>query len=823
MDAIFSAILEMSLSASVIAIAVILLRPLLRKAPKWLTCALWALVALRLLCPLALESPVSLMPDTAPVAQQVISLQPEAAIVDTGAVIPQQNGLTVHIQSDIPEEPFQFRFWMGWAVGVAGMLVYLLVSFLTVRRRVAAFLDIAPGVRQCDNIDTPFILGLFRPVIYLPSGLPEDSREYVLAHERAHLRRCDHLWKPLGFLLLSLHWFNPVLWLSYILLCRDIELACDEKVIKTMDDSEKTSYSQALLDCSIRQRFVTACPLAFGEVGVKARVKSILSYKKPAFWIILVALVAGIGLGIFFLTDRPEEDPEITKASFEAVVQYTDIDGLLEVQVLDPDGNYKLFIRADGLELPALKKGDRIFATYDAADSLADGVVSTVIDLGILEEPPIADLEKHLEGTVIAVEGNSMQVQERLGTTTINYYVNLKGHSVKPKPGDKVMVHYYPGDDPKKLEQVKDIRITEVADWGVTLRVSDVTATTLTLWVGVASGFPRELTTTDAICLQKAEGDTWVDVIPFPDGTLSSGFHPLSDGDIFTIDWTTVYHPLEPGTYRLHKPIRYREEARVYTIDFTVPLPLSADLEEAVSQTVRYYISKRLVNPPHPHDKTMEQIPQANSTGFLDDPTTTLTEGKTYEQIAVSHSVIAQDQLGTEYRLIVAAYCRGYNNRQLADSIHCTMRLVFQQNQDGTFAATSCMIPTQLSGQADAELLFGPELAKQLREDWMLWDSLAAACDAQVESGVLTVKGFGRTFSTGSLEATLIENAISSGKKLKKAYSDDYVSTIFVGDTVYYFYFKAGIIHNATEDIYIQLTKEGSNTVSTIFQTTTEE
>ena len=727
MDAIFSAILEMSVSASVLALLVMLLRPFLKKAPKWMVCALWALVALRLLCPFSLESNISLMPDTRQITQQVISLQPEVSIVDTGEVIPQQNGLTVQIQSDIPEKPFVFRFWMAWAIGVAGMLVYLLVSFLTVRRRVSVFWEEEPGVRQCDNIDTPFIFGLLRPMIYLPSSLPPESRDYVLAHERAHLKRCDHLWKPLGFLLLSLHWFNPVMWLSYILLCRDIELACDEKVIRAMDDSEKTAYSQALLNCSVQQKLVTACPLAFGEVGVKARIKSILSYKKPAFWIILVALLAAIGLGIFFLTDRPEKEPETEIASIEAIVTSTAVSDLLEVQLLDADGSYMLFIRTDGLELPVLHKGDRIFLTYDRSEDLSDGVLSSVIDLGILEEPPIADLERHLEGTVLAVESDYMQVQVSTGSATVNYYVNRKGHAAEPKPGDRVMIHYLPGNDPTKLDQVQDIRIIGQTDSG---GASDMT--------------PTEL-------------------------------HPTTD------------------------------------------------LDAAVNQTVRYYISRRLVNPPAPHDKTMEQIPQATSTGFLDDPTTTLTEGKTYEQIAVSHSVIAQEQLGTEYRLVIAACCRGYNNRQAADSLQCSIRLVLRQNEDGAFTATSCMIPTQLSGQADAELLFGQEIAKQLREDWMLWDSLENACDKQVEGGVLTVKGFGRTFAPGSMEASLIENAINAGRKLKKAYEDGYVSTLFLGDTVYYFYFNAGIIHNATDDLYTQLTKEGTQTINTIFQATDEE
>jgi hypothetical protein len=280
---------------------------------------------------------------------------------------------------------------------------------------------------------------------------------------------------------------------------------------------------------------------------------------------------------------------------------------------------------------------------------------------------------------------------------------------------------------------------------------------------------------------------------------------------------------LEPGTYRLHKPVRCGEEAKVYTIDFTVLLPLVTNLDDAVSQTVRYYASRRLTNPPTPHDKTMEQIPQRNATGFLDDPSTTLEVGKTYQQITVSHFVLDHMKSGNTHTLSIAVFCKGYNHRQEADSCRCSMRLVLQENADGTFTPTSCMIPTQLTAQADAEFLFTEAIAQRLREDQMLWDSLENACDQQVTGGLLKVKGFGKTFQPGSTEAKLIENAIASGKKLKKPHSDSYVSTLIVGDTVYYFYFNAGIIHNATDDLYTQLTKEGTQTINTIFQATDEE
>ena len=192
-----------------------------------------------------------------------------------------------------------------WLVGMAAMLVYMLVTYLRVRGKVTEAVKIEGNVYECDHVDTPFILGVIRPRIYLPSSMSDSDRAFVIAHEKAHLRRLDHVWKPLGFVLLTVYWFNPLLWLGYILLCRDIELACDEKVIKELGADIKKQYSEALINCSVPRRAISACPLAFGEVGVKGRIKSVLSYKKPAFWIILVAVVALVVTGVCFLTDPP--------------------------------------------------------------------------------------------------------------------------------------------------------------------------------------------------------------------------------------------------------------------------------------------------------------------------------------------------------------------------------------------------------------------------------------------------------------------------------------------------------------------------------------
>ena len=298
---IFPTILRMSLSAGVLALVVLALRLALGKAPKWVRCLLWALVAVRLLCPILPESRASLMPrSTLPATVDTTHPAVEFETPQAPAVSPPEG------ETDAPvsrEAPLRQSLPILWAAGVLVMLLYAAGSYLRLRRRVRVSVPLDERVQLCDEIDTPFILGVLRPRIYLPSGLAEPQRAHVLAHERAHLARRDHWWKPLGFVLLAVHWFNPVLWLAYVLLCRDVELACDERVVRGLDREGIAGYSQALLACGAARARIAACPLAFGEVGVKQRVKNVLYYKKPAFWIVCTAIVACIAAGICFLTE----------------------------------------------------------------------------------------------------------------------------------------------------------------------------------------------------------------------------------------------------------------------------------------------------------------------------------------------------------------------------------------------------------------------------------------------------------------------------------------------------------------------------------------
>ena len=345
---LFVGSLNLAVAASWLIVVLLLLRPLLKKlAPKWVLCALWALVAVRLVCPVALQSdlsvyrlagdavqssgqvtyfqdtgfcgdvryrPATLLPG---VSAETPSSTPDSTVPDATTAadaIPQPQMPARSVDMNLPS--------ILWAVGIYVMLMLALAGYLSLREDVAASIPLEGNVYLCDSIKSPFILGMFRPRIYLTSGMDEAARVCVLRHERAHLRRGDHLWKPLGFLLLAVYWYKPLVWAAYILFCRDMELACDERVIRDMAAEERATYSQALLDCSRGRHWVAACPLAFGEVGVKTRVKAVLWYKKPAFWAVLAAVVVCAVVAVCFLTNpkgTENEEPDLSLANYHNV------------------------------------------------------------------------------------------------------------------------------------------------------------------------------------------------------------------------------------------------------------------------------------------------------------------------------------------------------------------------------------------------------------------------------------------------------------------------------------------------------------------------
>ena len=333
MSGIFLKLLNLSISASWLVLVVLALRLVLKRAPKWVNVLLWGMVALRLMLPFSIESALSLIPSAETLSPEVVQFDPAPTITSGVTII--DNAVNPSLSESFAAAPltsvnplYVWTYLAGWVwlIGLAAMLLYALVSYLRLRRRVSASIRLWENIYVCDEVPSPFILGIVRPRIYLPSALDEAQRGSVLSHERAHLARRDHWWKPLGFALLAVYWFNPLLWLAYTLLCRDIELACDERVLRGMDAGQVKDYSSALLACSVPRRMLAACPLAFGEVGVGARVKNALRYKKPAFWVVAASVAVCVVVAVCFLTNpRTDTDAAGLVGFHREQVTYADV------------------------------------------------------------------------------------------------------------------------------------------------------------------------------------------------------------------------------------------------------------------------------------------------------------------------------------------------------------------------------------------------------------------------------------------------------------------------------------------------------------------
>ena len=313
MNELFLKIINMSISASWLVLAVLILRFVLKKAPKWINVLLWGIVAIRLIFPFSFESTLSLIPsaetiplnigmDTTPTINSGISAINNAV----NPIISQSNTPMAGASVNLLQITIGIYEYI-WIFGMIALALYTAISYWRLRRKVDTAVRYKDNIFQSENVSFPFVLGIIKPRIYLPFKMNGQYLEYVVAHEQAHICRKDHWWKPLGFLLLMIHWFNPLMWLAYVLLCRDIELACDEKVIKELGNEQRGDYTQALVACSVNRRMIAACPLAFGEVSVKERVKSVMNYKKPAFWVIIISVIVCVGVAVCFLTN-PKQD-----------------------------------------------------------------------------------------------------------------------------------------------------------------------------------------------------------------------------------------------------------------------------------------------------------------------------------------------------------------------------------------------------------------------------------------------------------------------------------------------------------------------------------
>ena len=395
MSGIFLKLLNLSISASWLVLVVLALRLVLKRAPKWVNVLLWGMVALRLMLPFSIESALSLIPSAETLSPEVVRFDPAPTITSGVELI--DNAVNPSLSESFAAAPlasvnplYVWTYLAGWVwlIGLAAMLAYALVSYLRLRRRVSASIPLRENIYVCDEVPSPFILGIVHPRIYLPSALDEAQRGSVLSHERAHLARRDHWWKPLGFALLAVYWFNPLLWLAYTLLCRDIELACDERVLRGMDAGQVKDYSSALLACSVPRRMLAACPLAFGEVGVGARVKNALRYKKPAFWVVAASVAVCVVVAVCFLTN-----PERATMKWAKSLRVEDV-ARIELHVMPQaiDKQYKDLDTEEIAEAVALinKSGGRYVRSMEPLDggstalyvTTTDGVRHTVVNNG---------------------------------------------------------------------------------------------------------------------------------------------------------------------------------------------------------------------------------------------------------------------------------------------------------------------------------------------------------------------------------------------------------------------------------------------------------
>ena len=403
MSALFLKILNMSVCASWIAAAVLVLRFCLKRAPKWVNVLLWGFVAARLICPVSIESVLSLIPRADAISSAVLTAprQTAAAPVIGGAAA--AGAAANPLQTWIP-----ILAWV-WLAGVVVLFLYTTVSTLRLRRKVCEAVRLRGNIYQSEQVASPFVLGTFQPRIYLPYRMGSRDQQHVIAHEQAHLRRGDHLWKPLGFLLLTIHWFNPLMWLSYVLLCRDIELACDEKVIKELGFEQRADYMQALVSCSVSRRRIAACPLAFGEIGVKERVKSVMNYKKPTFWIILLAIITCVVLAVCFLTDpvasKTEQPSDPAVSNTEATPDPADTAPEEPAQPTEQDDNLSA-------EQEAMK--DELSAAEEADNSVLDELIGKAV---------LDHYADAVQPGQIHVESHVVLAEDRRGTETVTVYL----------------------------------------------------------------------------------------------------------------------------------------------------------------------------------------------------------------------------------------------------------------------------------------------------------------------------------------------------------------------------------------------------------------
>lgn len=536
MEALFLKLVNMSITASWLVLAIIAVRLIFKKAPKWILCLLWGLVAVRLICPFSIESSLSLIPDTEPLSY--VTADTAAAVKQAdGDILDSEWNVIVEVRDGIrtyPEKEQEqaqgllYFFSRIWLVGFGLMLVYTAVSYYLLQKKVATAIPLKRGIKQSEYVDSPFVLGMIRPVIYLPFGMIEEDMAYVIAHEQAHIRRRDHWWKPFGFLLLSVYWFNPVLWVAYILLCRDIEAACDEKVIREMDKDGRRAYSTALLNCSVHRRRIAACPLAFGEIGVKTRVKSVMNYKKPAFWVILIAVVISIAVAVCFLTN-PKDVLPVT----------------VDVDYIGRNWADLKFVLDD---------------TYAEGEiQIGDEYILEVQEQGIWRE--VENLSgKQPAQQVIAVRSDSADFDSWTSINWEEYYGRLSDGTFRLRKD----VTIKKGSDDSETQPIYvEFTIGGTADDYVTYTLEDISPTGAKLYEHekVTDEFQLIYDGSEGIWLESYRDGQWTYVEPteYIEPILKKDRHYIHQliypSDYIQLDWSALYGELSDGTYRIAQEV----------------------------------------------------------------------------------------------------------------------------------------------------------------------------------------------------------------------------------------------------------------------------
>lgn len=442
MGDIFLKLLNMSITAGWLILAVLCIRLLFRKIPKWVNCLLWGVVAIRLICPFSIESQFSILPSTEPIKSSTVvegevqnyipSIDSRLTIVEN-TINPMLTETFAYNESDsaAPLQIVTYAAGLVWCCGMVLLIIFAMGSAVKLHKLVKEAVCVRDNIYICDVVKSPFILGIFRPRVYLSSALREREMDYILAHESAHLKRKDHWWKALGYLLLCIHWFNPLCWMAYSLLCKDIELACDEKAAKDMTFHEKKEYSKVLLSCARQRSLIMVCPLAFGEVGVKERVKSVLNYKKPTLWIMIATVAVLVILAVCFLTNPTREYQiriTIPAGSTEAFC-YSD-------EEISPKGNTLTFYAGEGLgdtEIALLPVEVREENAYDEPAYITPGM------------PVKMDVEK---GAWFKIGVNVQNTTDE----SMDVYVSVKNvevriASVKEVGGSSLSTEQTPGEE----------------------------------------------------------------------------------------------------------------------------------------------------------------------------------------------------------------------------------------------------------------------------------------------------------------------------------------------------------------------------------------